>query len=202
VVDRRRDLVRDLLRHLADEYPGDGSRLRVGVLGCTDHVFAPGEEDKKVVSGEPLGLLADALRALPRLEGTGIRYPPAAPLEDLLHVANGMLAQGRAAGRAGRLLLVAGRRAHPRKLGKELVHPCPHPFRYDWRGLARSLAEARVPVIAVVDVMPGRAARAEFWEQVARAGVRALDDVSAPDLTADLGLTVRRGQHIGIPLAG
>jgi hypothetical protein len=199
VVDRRRDLVRALLLHLAGEYPGDGERLRVGLLGCKDHVFAPGEEGRKVVRMKELGPLSDALPALARFEGADIRYQPAAPIEDLLSMARQMLAKSRAEGRAARLLLVAGRRAHPSTL-TDLIHPCP--FRCDWRILARSLAESRVPVLAVVDAMPGRAARAEFWGPVAPAGVRALDRASAPDIAADLGLTVRPGQRIGIPLAG
>jgi hypothetical protein len=200
VVDRRRDLVRELLRHLAEEYSGEEDRLRVGLLGCTDHVFAPGEERKKVVRTKELGPLSDALPALARFEGTDVRYQPAAPVEDLLHMADRMLAQAHATGRAARLLLVAGRRAHPRKLGPELVHPCP--FKCDWRVTASSLSNACVPVLAVVDAMPGRAARAEFWARVAPAGVRALDAASSPDIAADLGLTVRRGQRFGIPLAG
>jgi hypothetical protein len=200
VVDRRRDLVRSLLRHLAEEYRGDEDRLRVGLLGCTDHVFAPGEERRRVVRTKALGPLFEAVPALARFSGADIRYQPAAPLEDMLHLADEMLAESRTAGRAARLLLVAGRRPHPRKLGTDLVHPCP--FRCDWRATARKLGEARVPVVAVVDAMPGRAARIEFWGQVAPAGVRALDDASAPDIAADLGLTVRRGQQFGIPLAG
>lgn len=198
-VDRRRDLIRDLLEYLATVYPGDGERLRVGILGCTDHVFAPGQQEQRVVRRASLGALAGAQTALARFQGVNIRYPDAAPLEDLLHVAQGMLAESREAGRAGRLLLVAGRRAHPKKL-TNLVHPCP--FHCDWRELARGLAHARVPVVAVVDAMPGRAAKAEFWSQVARAGVHGLGDISAREVAADLGLTVRPQQCIGIPLAG
>lgn len=199
VVDRRRDLVRGLLRRLADEHLGDGSLLRVGLLGCTDHVFAPGEETRKVVRVKALGPLPDALLALGRFEGSDIRYQPAAPIEDVLFMARGMLADSAAAGRAARLLLIAGRPPHPSTL-TGLIHPCP--FRCDWRALARSLAESRVRVVAVADAMPGRAARAAFWGQLAPAGVRALDEASAHDIAADLGLIVRRGQRIGIPLAG
>jgi hypothetical protein len=198
-VDRRRDLIRDLLEYLATVHPGDGERLRVGILGCTDHVFAPGQQEQRVVRRAPLGALASAQTALARFQGVNIQYPDAAPLEDLLHVAQGMLAESQAAGRAGRLLLVAGRRAHPKKL-TNLVHPCP--FHCDWRELARALAQSRVPVVAVVDAMPGRAAKTEFWSQVAPAGVHGLGDVSAGEVAADLGLTVRPQQCIGIPLAG
>jgi hypothetical protein len=199
LVDRRRDLVRDLLRHLAAEHLGDGSRLRVGLLGCTDHVFAPGEERRKVVRVKALGPLPGSLLALARFEGSDIRYQPAAPVEDLLFMARGMLADSAAAGRAARLLLVAGRPPHPSTL-TGLIHPCP--FRCDWRALARSLADCLIPVVAVADAMPGRAATAAFWGQVASAGLRALDDASVPGIAADLGLTVRRGQRPGIPLAG
>jgi hypothetical protein len=66
---------------------------------------------------------------------------------------------------------------------------------------ASNLSSGRVRVLAVVDSMPGRAARADFWTQVAPAGVRALDEGGSPDIAADLGLTVRPGQRFGIPLA-
>ena len=57
--------------------------------------------------------------------GDSIRYLDAAPLEDLLYEAHRMLADSRAKGRSARLLLVAGRRAHPRILGPDMVQPCP-----------------------------------------------------------------------------
>jgi hypothetical protein len=196
-VDRRRDLVRELLEDLADEYP-DPDRLRVGLLGCTDHVFAPGEERRRVVRRQPLGAPAEALLALANFRGEGIRYPDAAPLEDMLNEAHRMLADSRAEGRSARLLLVAGRRAHPRILGPDMVQPCP--FRCDWRGLTRGLAEAKVSVVAVVDAMPGRAARNGFWADIGRAGLHALPDTSAREVGADLGVSVRHGQRIGVPL--
>ncbi len=197
LVDRRRDLVRELLEDLADEYP-DPDRLRVGLLGCTDHIFAPGEEQRRVVRRQPLGASADALLALANFRGDSIRYLDAAPLEDLLYEAHRMLADSRAKGRSARLLLVAGRRAHPRILGPDMVQPCP--FRCDWRGLTRRLAESAVSVVAVVDTMPGRAARDKFWADVGRSGLHALSATSVREVGADLGVSARKGQRIGVPL--
>lgn len=196
-VDRRRDLVRDLLEQLAGENREPG-RLRAGLLGCTDHVFAPGEERRRVVRRQQLGDPADALLALSSFRGQEIRYADAAPLEDMLEVASGMLAGSRAEGRSARLLLVAGRRAHPRRLGQDLVQPCP--FGCDWQRLGRRLAESGVGVVAVVDAMPGRAARNGFWADIGRAGLRALPDTSAREVGADLGISLRPGQRIGLPL--
>lgn len=197
-VDQRRDLVRDLLEQVADEYQEPGW-LRAGLLGCTDHVFAPGEEKRKVVRRQPLGDPADALLALGSFRGDGIRYADAAPLEDLLHVAHRMLAGSQAKGRSARLLLIAGRRAHPRVLGPGKVQPCP--FGCDWQRLTRELGESGVAVVAVVDTLPGRAARNGFWAEVGRAGLHALPDTSAHEVGADLGVSLRPGQRIGVPLS-
>jgi len=197
-VNRRRDLVRDLLERLAGEYQ-QPDWLRAGLLGCTDHVFAPGEEKRKVVRRQPLGDPADALLALANFRGDGIRYADAAPLEDLLHEARRMLASSRAEGRSARLLLVAGRRAHPRVLGLDKVQPCP--FGCDWQQLVRGLAESGVSVVTVADTMPGRAARNGFWADVGRAGLHALPDTSAREVGADLGVSLRPGQRIGVPLS-
>src|SRR5260370_1388130 len=103
VVDRRRDLIRDLLEYLANEYPGNGERLRVGILGCTDHVFAPGRQEQKVVRRAPLSALPSAQSALARFQGISIQYPDAAPLEALQHVAHVILEAARALGRARQL---------------------------------------------------------------------------------------------------
>ena len=67
-VDRRRNLIRDLLEHLDDEFTDPG-QLRVGLLGCTDHVFAPGEERRPVVRRQALGPATDALLALANFRG-------------------------------------------------------------------------------------------------------------------------------------
>jgi hypothetical protein len=196
-VDRRRDLVRALLERLDGEYP-DAESLRVGLLGCTDHVFSPGEERRRVVRREPLGPVPDALAALGGFRGAEIRYRDAAPIEDMLHEAHRMLAADRAAGRAGRLLLVAGRRPHPPALGAGLVQPCP--FRCDWAALIRQLAQAAVAVVAVADEMPGRAARNAFWAQAGRAGVHALTETNARRVGEDLGVFVRHSHRIAVPL--
>jgi hypothetical protein len=196
-VDQRRDLVRDLLEYLADEY-SDPDQLRVGLLGCTDHVFAPGEEKRRVVRRQPLGDPAEAQVALANFKGDRIRYADAAPLEDLLHEAHRMLTPSRAEGRSARLLLVAGRRAHPKVLGQDMVQPCP--FGCDWSRLIRGLAQSSVAVVAVVDAMPGRTARNRFWADVGQAGLHALGDTSVRGVGADLGLSVRRSQRIGLPL--
>jgi hypothetical protein len=196
-VDRRRDLIRDLLEHLDDEFTDPG-QLRVGLLGCRDHVFAPGEERRPVVRRQPLGTPADALLALENFRGTDVRYMDAAPLEDLLHEAHRMLAGSSAQGRSARLLLVARRRPHPRILGPDLVQPCP--FDCDWRRLAQGLAASGVPVVAVADVLSRRAATHGFWADVGQAGLHSLAETSARKVGADLGVTARPGQRIGIPL--
>jgi len=196
-VSQRRDLVRELLEDLAEEYP-EPDRLRVGLLGCTDHVFAPGEERRRVVRRHPLGLLAEAQLALASFRGDPIRYADAAPLEDMLSLAQDMLAASRAEGRSARVLLVAGRPAHPRILGRDLVQPCP--FGCDWSRLSHRLAESSVAVVAVADTMPSRSARNRFWADVGRAGLRALPDTSAREVAADLGVGTRTGRRIGLPL--
>jgi hypothetical protein len=196
-VSRRRDLVRDLLEQVADDYQ-EPEAVRVGLLGCTDHVFGPGEEKRRVVRRQPLGTPADALLALANFRCDEVRYADAAPVEDLLHEAYRMLGGSQAEGRSAGLLLVAGRRAHPRILGADKVQPCP--FGCDWRRLVHGLAESGVSVVTVADVMPGRAARKGFWADVGRAGLHALPDTSAREVAADLGVIVRRGQRIGLPL--
>ena len=151
-----------------------------------------------MVRRQSLGDLADAQLALANFRGDRIRYADAAPLEDMLYEAQRMLADSRGGGRSARLLLVAGRRAHPRILGEDLVQPCP--FGCDWSGLIRRLAGSAVSVVAVVDSMPGRAARKRFWADVGPAGLHALPDTSAQEVGADLGVSTRPGQRIGVPL--
>ena len=85
-----------------------------------------------------------------------------------------------------------------RILGPDMVQPCP--FRCDWRGLTRRLAESAVSVVAVVDTMPGRAARDKFWADVGRSGLHALSATSVREVGADLGVSARKGQRIGVPL--
>lgn len=196
-VDRRRDLVRGLLEQLDDEF-ADPAQLRIGLLGCTDHVLVPGEERRPVVRRQPLGSAADALVALANFRGVGVRYRDAAPLEDLLHEAHRMLAGSLGQGRAARLLLVAGRRPHPRALGPDHVHPCP--LHCDWRQLLHSLTTSGVSIVAVTDAQPGRAARQAFWTEIGRAGLHTLPDTSAQAIGADLGVCARPGQRIGVPL--
>lgn len=199
-VDRRRDLVKELIEYLAGEYR-DGDLLRVGLLGCADHDFQPGEETRRVVRGEPLGSPATALRKLPaKLSGVPSKYPSAAPLEDLLYYAHELLAGSRASGRGARLLLVAGRPAHPVTQGPDLVHPCPKG--YDWRVLAGQLGSAGVSVVTVVDKMPRRAVREGFWNRIGDGALRALGETGAREVAADLGVAARPGQRIEIPLAG
>lgn len=198
-VDRRRDMVRELLEQLMHEYPDTGpASLRAGLLGCTDHVFAPGEEKRRVVRRAQLTSPALALAALTRFRGEEIRHPGAAPIEDMLYEAHRMLAGSRDAGRAPRLLLIAGRRPHPHRLGPDKVQPCP--FRCDWRRMVRTLAQAGVETVAIADVMPTRAARAAFWADAGQAGLHALPDTSARMAGEDLGVFVRSDQRIGVPL--
>jgi hypothetical protein len=202
-VARRKDLVRELLDELAREYP-DAAAPRVSVIGCLDHVYAPGEESRRVVRGVPLSRLDDAVTALDELRGEEIRYPDASALEDLLHDAHRMLAGSRAAGRVGRFLLVAARRPHPPSLavspvpGARIVQPCPQ--RHDWRALTRRLGRAAVLTVAVADRPPGRSARSGFWAEAVKDGPQALTSATARTVGADLGLLVRDGQRTGLPL--
>jgi hypothetical protein len=197
-VGHRKDLVRGLLELLADEYP-EPDLLRVGLLGCTDHVFAPGEERRRVVRVEPLAPAASALGALAKFKGADVRFPAAAPIEDLLHEALRMLADSRPAGRATRLLTVARRRPHPRALGKENIVPCP--FKCDWRPLLHQLRrEAGTLCVTVTDTVPSRSARAVIWEDLGHAGLHALSGASARRVGEDLGVLARYTQRIPIPL--
>lgn len=200
---RRRELVRELLEELGREYPDDASP-RVSVIGCADHRYVPGEENQGVVRGVPLGPLADALSWLGGQRGEPVAYHDAAPLEELLHGAHRMLARGPVAGRARRLLLVAGRRPHPaaNKVGAVpgavVVHPCPQ--NYDWRSLSRRLDGAGVRTVVVADAPPARATRAGFWAEVATGGLHRLSGTTARAVGEDLGLFVRDGQQTGLPL--
>jgi hypothetical protein len=197
-VGRRKDLVRGLLELLADEYPGP-DLLRVGLLGCTDHVFAPGEERRRVVRVEPLAAAASALGALAKFKGADVRFPAAAPIEDLLHEARRMLADSRPGGRATRLLMVARRRPHPRALGKENIVPCP--FKCDWRPLLHQLRrEAGTLCVTVTDTVPSRSSRAAIWADLGHAGLHALSGASVRRVGEDLGVLARHTQRIPIPL--
>jgi hypothetical protein len=202
LVARRRDLVRELLIELAREYP-DAASPKVSVIGCLDHVYAPGEETRRVVRRVPLGSLDDAVASLAELRGDEIRYPDAAPLEDLLYDAHRMLAGSRASGRVGRLLLVAARRPHPPSLtvsqvpGARIVQPCPQ--RHDWRALMRQLDRAGVRTVAVADTSAGRS-RAGFWAEAVKDRLHALPSATARSVGEDLGLFVRHGQRTGLPL--
>jgi len=202
-VSRRRELVRELLEELRREYPEDASP-RVSVIGCADHRYVPGEETQGVVRGVPLGSLADAVTGLAGLRGEEVAYRDAAPLEDLLQRAHRMLARAPDAGRARRLLLVAGRRPHPPALkvgavpGAVVVHPCPQ--NYDWRSLNRRLGGAGVRTVVVADAPPARAARAGFWAEAATGGLHRLSGTTARAVGEDLGLFVRDGQRTGLPL--
>lgn len=202
-VNRRKDLVRDLLRELASEYP-DNAMLRISVIGCVDHEYKPGEERKRVVRRDPLGSVDDAADTLARLRGQEIRDLEAASLEDLLHEAHGMLARTRKEGRIGRLLLVGGRRPRPpvltvgRKPGVLPVQPCPHG--YDWRKLLGQLGQAGVSTVAVPDVLPARSAKRGFWAEAGQDGLYSLPSASAVAVGEDLGLFIRAEQRIGLPL--
>lgn len=198
-VDLRRDLVRELLEELAAEYPDlDPVPLRIGLLGCTDHVFEPGEAKRRIVRRTPLEAPTLTLASLARFRGAEIRYPPAAPLEDLMHEAHRMLTASRDAGHVPRLLVVAGRAPHPPRLGQDKVQPCP--FQCDWRRTARALAASGTEVVAVTDTRPTRAARAAFWTEAAPAGLHPLPEADVREVAEDLGVLIRQEQHIGIPL--
>ena len=198
-VRQRQELVRDLLTLLDAEYPEPG-RLRVALAGCTDHVFDPGRERRKVVLTTPLGSAGQALSMLGKAAGNEARHPSAAPLEDLLHEAAGLLCGSPGEHRAARLLLVAGRLPHPYPLNRDNVHPCP--LRYNWRAeLRRLTGRGAARCVTVADEIPGRQVLRAVWQELGRAGLHQLSASNAQEIGEDLGVLVRHAQRIPIPLA-
>lgn len=198
-VRKRRQLIRDLLEILETEYPEPG-RLQVALVGCTDHMFEPGREKRKVAHSTPLGSVGHALATLGKAATGEIRHPDAAPLEDLLHRAVELLSGSHGQDRAARLLLVAGRLPHPYPLGGDNVHPCPH--RYDWHAeLRRLTGPCAASCVTVADSVPLREARAAAWRELGQAGLHQISATDARQVGEDLRVLVRHAQRIPIPLA-
>ena len=165
VVRQRRQLIRSLLEILDGEYPEAG-RLRVALLSCTDHRYEPGRESRRVVRSTPLGTVSHALQRLGREPGAEIRNPAAAPVEDLLNEAAGLLAAS-GEGRAARVLLIAGL-PHPYPLNRTNVHPCPKG--YSWQTeLRRLTGYCRASCVAVADSIPRRQDPAAVWRALGQA---------------------------------
>jgi hypothetical protein len=199
-VGRRVGLVRDLVRLLEAEFPGQ-QRLRVGMVTCTDHVFASdrrGAEYDPVTRAAELGPVADALAWLDQATGADMEYPLCAPVEDLLDESLRMLADSRRARRVPRLLTVAGRRPHPYPQPIDRRLPCP--FKLVWQHIMDQLArEAGVRCAVVADALPGGAERAE-WRRLGPAGQRVLSKATAREVAEDLGLLTHPDQRIPLPL--
>jgi hypothetical protein len=199
LVRQRRELVRDLLEILDAEYPEQG-RLRVALAGCTDHLQIRGREKRNVVRSTPLGPVSLALTRLGKEPGSEVYNKAAAPLEDLLHEAAGLLGNKDDKFRAARLLLVVGRPPHPHALDRTKVHPCPHG--YNWRAYLRWLTGTRrARCVAVVDSIPGYRARAAIWHELGPSGLHELSAPAPAYIGEDLGVLVRHAQRIPIPLA-
>jgi len=192
-------LVRSLLELLAEKYDDPGW-LRVSVLTCTDHDFERGRENYPVVKGIRLGPVVDAVAWFARQTAASVRYPGAAPVEDLLHEASIMLAESQSAGRAARLLLVGGRRPHPFPQGTDKVLRCP--LRYRWQeSLRRLTGPCGARCVAVADAVPSDGAQAAMWEALGPAGLRSLPATTAQLVGEDLALLARHAQRIPIPLS-
>lgn len=201
VRDRQR-LVGELLTQLAAEYPDPGS-LRVAVLTCRDHEFGPNEKENVVATFGP-SCADEAAAWLAARPAEQPRYPWAAPVEDLLDGACLLLESSRREGRAARVLTVTGKPPHPGRQDPyaphdlQRLHPCPR--RYDWRSsVARLTREAARCVTVSEEVHPDQPAPL-IWQQLGPYGLHALATATPRRLGEDLGLLIRSGQRIPIPL--
>ena len=207
--DLRRRLVGGLIEQLAGEYeePGEYEEqgcLRVAVLTCRDHHYAPGRERDRVVQATGFLPAHEAAAWLAAQPGQRIRYPDAAPIEDLLEFASRLLADSRPGGRAARLLTVAGRCPHPRRQEQYSPdHTLPCPFRYSWRECLRRLTrDARARCVTVTDALRDPVTAPATWRDLSPHGLHALTATTPRLLGEDLGLLVRPAQRIPIPLSG
>ncbi len=207
--DLRRRLVGDLIEQLAGEYeePGEYEEqgcLRVAVLTCRDHHYAPDREQERVVRGTGFLPAREAAAWLAVQPGQRIRYPDAAPIEDLLEFAARLLSDSRAAGRAARLLTVAGRCPHPQRQERyspDRTLPCP--FRYSWRDCLRRLTrDARARCVTVTDAVRDADTAPATWRDLGPHGLHALAAATPRLLGEDLGLLVRPAQRVPVPLSG
>jgi hypothetical protein len=174
------------------------------VLTCRHHHYAPGREQEPVVQNSGFLPAREAAAWLDAQPAHGVKNPDAAPVEDLLEFAARLLADSPAAGRATRLLTVAGRRPHPRQ--HELYSPdhlLPCPFRYSWRDSLRRLAdEAQAHCVAVTDALEDPVTAPATWRHLGPHGLHALTATTPRLLGEDLGLLVRPAQRVPIPLSG
>jgi hypothetical protein len=207
--DLRRRLVGGMIEQLAGEYeePGEYEEqdcLRVAVLTCRDHHYAPGREQDRVVQATGFLRAREAAAWLGAQPVQRIRYPDAAPIEDLLEFAARLLADSWAAGRAARLLTVAGRCPHPRhqeRYSPDRTLPCP--FRYSWRDCLRRLTrDARARCVTVTDAVRDPVTAPATWRDLSPHGLHALTATTPRLLGEELGLLVRPAQRIPVPLAG
>jgi hypothetical protein len=197
VVDKRRNLIQELLSLLESDYP-DPDAVRISVIGCVDHVFDRGLEQTRVLRGAPLASLAQARRTLRNLRGVEIRNFEAAPLEELLSEAVAQLSGSRAEGRAARFLLVGGRPPHP--WPQKWANACPAGIRWD-SILGQLTGGCRARCVVVRDAIPSRPLLANVWRQLGDAALREMDDTNAWQIGEDLRLLTRSTQRIAIPLS-
>lgn len=197
-VAKRRKLIHDLLDLLEVHYRR-AEMLRVGVVGCTDHIFGPLTERANVLTGARLAPVHAAKVTLTGLIPANIVNPDAAPVEDLLRAAATLLSRSTDQGRLARLLLVGQRGPHPCRQGYAAL-PCPYPFRYDWRKELRKLTGTLGAIcVAVTDTVPDRD-HAKTWGQLEQAGLPRLNGADARELGRRLGILPTGHQHIPIPL--
>jgi hypothetical protein len=198
LVRRRRRLVRKLLELLITAYPEPGM-LRVGVVGCIDHVYGP-RERQPVIRGVALATAEEALEALNSLGTTEIRYPGAAPVEDMLYEAYMQLSGRGREGRAARVLIVAARRPHPHRQEMNQLLPCPG--RYNWRtSLHQLTGAAGATCVAVADNLPASWEEMTIWRELGTAALHELPAVTAREVGEDLRLLVPHTQRVPVPLA-
>jgi hypothetical protein len=191
-------LLRRMLEILGTEYP-EAVQLRVAVLACVDHRFEGAAEYLPVVRGKEPGPTLDALVWLNRQTAAEIRYPLAAPVEDLLHEASLLLADSHRDGRAARLITVAGRRPHPNPRGDERPLRCP--LKYRWRDIMGQLTgPIGARCVAVADALPADDTLQAIWRNLGPAGLHALPNAKPRLIAEDLGLLVRNPQRIPVPL--
>jgi hypothetical protein len=199
VVRSRINLVRDLLDLLTSGDLASGP-LRVSVLGCEDHVFGRDSERRRVVRGAPLATVTEARVALRSFRASPVRYPDAAPLEDMLAEAAVQLSGSRRDGRAARVLTVAARLPHPYPLGNSRRHPCPR--KYQWKVQVRRLTQTcGASCVVVADTLPRRPDTRAMWRALGSTAQREIGAVCAQQLGEDLGILAPASQRLPIPLA-
>lgn len=190
----RRELVRELVDLLWQECPEPG-RLTVSVIGYGDHVYEPGREEDRVVSGSWLRPPDQALTVLDRLRQVERGPLPVAPVEDALaRVAAGV--GGIPAGRRMVLLTVGDRPPHPATGGNDGVLPCPKP--YDWQELLRVIE--RRPALTTIAVLDEIRDSDPAWRRLGRTATHPSRSVTAQRLAMDIGVLTPPAQMLPFPL--